>query len=289
MGWERGLVPARVTLRGGEDGWTWTVVSECGRSGDERLDGPGVRWQTGVRRGDREPKWWPGHLTEVAGGLRELVGWRLTDRTFAELGVEAEIAWFAVREPVEWEGLVTLRDPDPARFPGEVPPFTLTFQPGRGAVLPDDHLLFSTEAADVWTTLAAVAGRCGSPAPRASFLCGWAAHRSVQIGRGSLAVSTEVGPDGVERLAQVSAQRTPGWGGNPELRPRLDGIDLLDEPAADVTGLFRELGHEIAEYGPSVYVAAMGLHLSRPHDAPESFAFSTASLQFPAPIGERLR
>ncbi|RFU42493.1 hypothetical protein DZF91_06270 [Actinomadura logoneensis] len=282
-------MPARVTLRGREDGWAWTVVSECGRSGDERLPGTGTRWQAGVRRADPEPPWWTGHLAEVAEGLREMVGRRLTDRTFTELGVEAEISWFAVREPVEWEGLVTLRDPDPARFPGEVPPFLVTFQPGRGAVLPDDHLLFSTEAADVWTTLASIAERCGAPAPRARFLCGWAGHRAVQIGRGMLEASTEIDPDGVERLAQVSTWRTPGWAGNPELRPRLDGIDLLDEPAADVTGLFRELGHEVVERGPSVHVAAMGLYLTRPHDAPESFAFSGASLTFPRALADGLR
>ncbi|WP_051467037.1 hypothetical protein [Actinomadura oligospora] len=289
MGWVRGLVPARVTLRGDEDGWGYTVVSECGRSDDERLPGPGARWQTGVRSGDREPRWWSRHLAEVAEGQREAVGRRLTDRTFAELGVETEISWFAVREPFEWEGLVTLRDPDPARFPGEVPPFVVTFQPGRGALLPDDHLLFSTEADDAWTTLAAVAERCGGPAPRERFLCGWAGHRAIRIGRGTLEVSTDVGSDGVERLGQVSLSRPPGWGGNPELRPRLDGIDLLDEPAADVTGLFRELGHEIAEHGPSVLVPAMGLYLSRPHGAPESFAFSGASLSFPTVLRGGLR
>ncbi|MFC4906532.1 hypothetical protein [Actinomadura gamaensis] len=289
MGRERGLVPARVTLRGDEDGWGYTVVSECGTASHERLAGPGVRWQTGVRRRDREPPWWSGHLAEVADGLREIVGRRLTDRTFTELGVETEITWFAVRDPVEWEGLVTLRDPDPARFPGEVPPFVVTFQPGRGAVLPDDHLLFSTEAADAWTTLAAVAARVGTAAPRASFLCGWSAHRSIQVGRGVLAVSTEIGSDGVERLGEVYTGRAPGWGGNPELRPRLDGIDLLDEPADDVTGLFRELGHEVVEHGPFVQVPAMGLTLSRPDDAPESFAFSRATLQFPRLLADGLR
>lgn len=282
-------MPARVILRGDEDGWGYTVVSECGRSSDERLDGPGVRWQTAARRSESAPPWWPRHLAEVAGNLRVLVGWRLTDRTFAELGVETEVSWFAVRDPLEWEGLVTLRDPDPARFPGEVPPFVVTFQPGRGALLPDDHLLFSTEAADAWTTLAAVAERCGSAAPRSSFLCGWAAHRTIDVGRGTLAVSTEVGSDGVERLGEVYAGRRPGWGGNPELRPRLDGIDLLDEPAADVIGLFRELGHEVAEHGSSVHVPAMGLFLNRPHDAPESPAFSGASLQFPRPLADGLR
>ncbi|MCP2338800.1 hypothetical protein [Actinomadura rupiterrae] len=289
MGRERGLVPARVTLRGDADGWSFTVVSECGRSDREELAGPGVRWQTGVRRGDREPPWWSGHLAEVADGLRVLAARRLTDRTFAELGVEAEVSWFAVRDPFEWEGLVTLRDPDPARFPGEVPPFVVTFQPGRGALLPDDHLLFSTEAADAWTTLASVAGRVGTDPPRSSFLCGWSAHRSIQVGRGVLSLSTQTGSDGVERLGEVCVRRPPGWGGNPELRPRLDGIDLLDEPAADVVGLFRELGHEIVEHGRIVNVPAMGLVLSRPDDAPESFAFAGATLIFPELLADGFR
>ncbi|RMI47122.1 hypothetical protein EBO15_04345 [Actinomadura harenae] len=278
-----------MLLRGDEDGWGCTVVSECGRSADERLPGPGVRWQTGVRRREGEPPWWSRQLAEAAEGLRELVGRRITDRTFAELGVETEISWFAVRDPVEWEGLVTLRDPDPARFPGEVPPFVVTFQPGRGVLLPDHHLLFSTEAADVWTTLAAIAESCGSPPPLSRFLCGWDGHRDIRIGRGSLQASTGIGSDGVERLGQVHVGRPPGWAGNPELRPRLDGIDLLDEPAADVTGLFRELGHEVEEHGPSVHLPAMGLRLSRPLDAPESFAFIGASLEFPAPLADGLR
>lgn len=269
-------------LRGGDEGWEYTVVSECGRSSDEPLAGAGATWRTGIRARDpHPPAWWAGHLATMAEGIRMVVERELTDRTFAELGVETEISWFAVRDPVEWEGLVTLRDPDPARFPGEVPPFVVTLQPGRGAVLPDDHLLFFTEAADAWTTLAAIAERCGTAAPRASFLCGWDGHRTIHIGRGALSVSTIKGPDGVERIGQVFASRVPGWGGNPELRPRLEGIDLLDEPAADVTGLFRELGHEVLEHGGSTSVPAMGLYLTRPHDAPESPVFGGASLEFP--------
>ncbi|MFF5263378.1 hypothetical protein ACFY4C_30990 [Actinomadura viridis] len=245
-----GRVPTRVLLCGEPDGWHYTVIDQHG--GEERvsLGGPGARWQPpGRRPRDPEPPWWPRRLAETADALRDVVARALTDRTFLELGAEARISWFAVREPTSWEGLVTLGDPDPARFPGKVPPFSVTLEPGRGALLPDAHLLFSTLAADAWATLSAVAERCGTPAPKASFLCGWSGHRSVRVGRGELAVSVQREDDGTERIGEIHASRGEGWGGNPELRLRLDGIDLLDEPSGDVVALFRDLGHEVVARG----------------------------------------
>jgi hypothetical protein len=248
------------------------------------------------RHDDPEPPWWGPHLQRTAEVLRAHVEDMVTDQVFAELGVDARIAWFAVEAPTSWEGLVTLTDPDPARFPGKVAPFVVTLEPGRGAVLPDDHLLFSTLAADAWTTLDAVSQRCGTPPPSASFLCGWSDHRSVRVGRGFLDVSTQPAPDGTERIGEIHGSRGAGWGGNPELRMRLDGIDLLDEPAADVVALFRDLGHEIVEKGPdTVRIPEMGLTLRRHHGsrppgrlgpATEADAdrFAAASLGVPATI-----
>ncbi|MFD0899850.1 hypothetical protein [Actinomadura sediminis] len=280
---ETGRPPVRVLLRGGPDGWHCVVVDDAGGEGRTVLPASGTRWNPDGRRDDPEPPWWRGRLADTAEGLRRLVGERLTDATFAEFGAEAAISWFAVDEPVEWEGLVTLAEPDPARFPGRVPPFAVTLEPGRGAVLPDAHLLFSTRAADAWTALDAVAEHCGSPAPRAAFVCGFAGHRSVRVGRGSLAVSTEEGADGVERLAEIVVARGPGWGGNPELRPRLDGVDLLDDPAGDVVTLFRDLGHEVVERGRTARIPAMGLALHEPDPpAPRPGRFTTVSLRFPS-------
>ncbi|MEU5988581.1 hypothetical protein ABZ806_06365 [Spirillospora sp. NPDC047418] len=262
-GTERGRAPARVLLQGEPDGWHCVVVDGAGGERRADLPGAGTRWSTGGRA-DPEPPWWYRRLAETAEGLREAVAERLTDTTFRTLGVEAVITWFAVDEPVVWEGLVTLREADPARFPGRVAPFVITLEPGRGALLPDASLLFSTQAPDTWTTLAAVAERCGTGAPKASLLCGWADHRSVRVGRGSLALSTDRGEDGVERLAEICGTRSPGWSGNPEMRFRLDGVDLLDEPAGDVVALLRELGHEVVRRGRTVRLADSGLTLYGP-------------------------
>ncbi|MEV4001412.1 hypothetical protein [Actinomadura sp. NPDC049753] len=277
----RGRVPARVLLRGEPDGWHWVLVDDAGAERRSDFAGAGTRWSP-RGRSDPEPAWWRRRLAETADGLREAVAERLTDATFREFGTEAAVTWFAVAEPVEWEGIVTLREADPARFPGRVPPFVVTLEPGRGALLPDASLLFSTRAADAWTTLAAIAERCGTLPPKSSFLCGWAGHRSVRVGRGTLALSTGRGEDGVERLAQICGTRAPGWSGNPEMRFRLDGVDLLDEPAGDVVALLRELGHEIVRRGRSVRLAACGLTLHAPDGADEAERFTGVSLGVPA-------
>ncbi|GAA2135115.1 hypothetical protein [Actinomadura napierensis] len=287
-----GRVPARVLLRGGPEGWHYVVVDDKGAERRTEVDGPGTRWQTGGRR-DPEPPWWPRRLAETAEGLRAAIAERLTDATFSDLGAEAAITWFAVDDPVEWEGLVTLREADPARFPGRVAPFVIDLEPGRGALLPNAHLLFSTPATDAWTTLAAVAERCGTPPPRAQFLCGWADHRSVRVGRGVLSLSTERSATGEERVAEICGTRRSGWSGNPEMRFRLDGIDLLDEPAGDVTALLSELGHEVVRRGRAVRLPALGLTLHEPderaagpsprrHDGRERFA--GVSMQLPASL-----
>lgn len=281
-----GRVPARVLLRGAADGWHYTVIDEHGEEERFPLCGQGVQWQApaGRRRLDPEPPWWRRHVAEAAEALRGQVDRALTDRAFAELGAEAGITWFAVEEPASWEGLVTLREADPARFPGKVAPFVVTMEPGRGALLPDAHLLFSTFARDAWTTLAAVSDRCRTPSPKAAFLCGYAGHRSVGVGRGSLGVSTRLGDDGAERVAEIHARREAGWAGNPELRPRLDGVDLLNEPACDVVALFRDLGHEVQPLGPNAFrVPQMGLSLRRDAEEP-SASFTGASLALPAAI-----
>ncbi|QXJ25061.1 hypothetical protein AGRA3207_006502 [Actinomadura graeca] len=279
----RGRVPARVLLRGEPDGWHCVVVADSGAVRRWDLTGAGTRWQTGAGSGP-EPPWWHRRLCETADALRESVGERLTDATFRDLGAEAAITWFAVDEPVEWEGLVTLREPDPARFPGRVPPFVITLDPGRGALLPEADLLFSTQAPDAWTALAAIAERCGTPPPKASFLCGWADHRSVRVGRGRLALSTERGEDGAERLADIFGTRAPGWSGNPEMRFRLDGIDLLDEPAADVVALFRGLRHDVVRRGRTVRLPSIGLTLYEPESHAPAERFTGVSLQLPSTL-----
>ncbi|TDD66242.1 hypothetical protein, partial [Actinomadura rubrisoli] len=253
-GADRRRVPARVLLRGEPDGWHCVVVDDSGAERRSDFAGAGIRWQTG-RASDPEPPWWHRRLCETAEGLREAIAERLTDATFREFGAEAVITWFAVDEPVAWEGLVTLQEADPARFPGRVAPYVITLEPGRGALLPGADLLFSTQAPDAWTALATVAERCGTPPPKASLLCGWADHRSVRVGRGRLALSTDRGEDCVERLAEIFGTRGPGWSGNPEMRLRLDGVDLLDEPACDVVALFRDLGHEVVRRGRTARLA----------------------------------
>ncbi|MEU8796856.1 hypothetical protein [Spirillospora sp. NPDC048819] len=274
--------PARVVLCGEPEGWHYVVVDASGAERRSEFAGAGTRWQTGAGSGP-EPAWWRRRLSETAEGLREVVAERLTDATFRELGVETVITWFAVDEPVTWEGLVTLREADPARFPGRVAPFVITLEPGRGALLPDASLLFSTRAPDAWTTLAAVAERCGTRPPKSSFLCGWAGHRSVRVGRGTLALSTGRGEDGVERLAEICATRPAGWSGNPEMRLRFDGVDLLDEPAEDVVALLGELGHEVVRRGRTARLAVSGLTLYAP-DAADAAAerFTGVSLRPPA-------
>ncbi|WP_131739899.1 hypothetical protein [Actinomadura roseirufa] len=290
-------VPARVLLRGEPDGWHCVVVDGAGAERRTDLAGAGTRWSS-ARASGPEPPWWGRRLAETAERLRELVAERLTDAVFGEFGAEAAITWFAVDEPVEWEGLVTLQEPDPARFPGRVAPYVITLEPGRGALLPDVSLLFSTRASDAWTALAGVAEHCRTAPPQASFLCGWADHRSVRIGRGRLALSTERGEDGVERIAEIVGTRRPGWSGNPELRLRLDGVDLLDEPAADVAALLRGLGHEIVRpsggHGGTLRVPAIGLSLygPDPRDRAEPAGpgpagpdrFAAASFQLPSAL-----
>ncbi|MFD0686598.1 hypothetical protein [Actinomadura fibrosa] len=285
-GADRERVPARVLLRGEPAGWHCVIVDDSGAERRTDFSGAGTRWQTGAVS-DPEPPWWHRRLSETAEGLREAIAERLTDATFHELGAEAAITWFAVDEPVAWEGLVTLREADPARFPGRVAPYVITLEPGRGAQLPDADLLFSTEAADAWAALAAVAENCGTQPPKASFLCGWADHRSIRVGRGRLALSTDRSEGGVERIAEIFGTRGPGWSGNPELRLRLDGIDLLDEPAADVVALFRELGHDVVRRGRTTRLPTIGLTLYEPESGRgerggrEPQRFTGVSLQFP--------
>lgn len=296
----RGRVPARVVLRGEPDGWHCVIADDSGTEKRSGFTGAGTRWRTGRASGP-EPPWWPRRLGETAAGLREAIAERLTDATFHELGAEAVITWFAVDDPVEWEGLVTLQEADPARFPGRVAPYVITLEPGRGALLPDADLLFSTQAPDAWTTLAAVAQRCRTAPPKASFLCGWTDHRSIRVGRGRLALSTDRGEDGVERLAEIFGTRGPGWSGNPEMRLRLDGVDLLDEPAADAVALFGGLGHEVVRRGRTTRLPGIGVTLYEPErpvpgqdgrPGREAERFTGVSLQLPkalAPlVGQRV-
>ena len=161
----------------------------------------------------------------------------------------------------------------------------ITLEPGHGALLPDASLLFSTLAADAWSTLAAVAERCGTRPPKSSFLCGWAGHRSVRVGRGRLALSTGRDEHGVERLAEICATRPPGWSGNPELRLRFESVDLFDEPAESVVTLLRELGHEVLRRGRTARLAASGLTLYEPDGSDAAVErFTGVSLRPPAAL-----
>ncbi|WP_018655060.1 hypothetical protein [Actinomadura flavalba] len=269
-----GRVPARVLLTGGPDGWHCEIIDEKDGRDRRTLSRTGAVWRDGTA-----PAWWGPRLAETAATLRESAARLLTDRAFTELGAEADVTWFVVDEPVAWEGLVTLRDPDPARFPGRVPPFVVALEPGRGAVLPDADLLFSTSAADAFDTLTAVAGRLASPVPAPSFICGYSAHRAIRVGRGSLSVAAVREPGGAERVSTVFGSRPGGWGGNPELRFRYDGIDLLDEPAADVVTLLRDLGHRTLDRHGQTVLPDLGLSLAPPPGG--GHRFEHVALEFP--------
>jgi hypothetical protein len=257
---EGARIPVRVVLRGESDGWHAVIVDAGGRAERFPLGRGGTAWQLGAAP-DSVPPWWRRRLAEVAQSLREQLETTLTDRCFADFGREARITWLGIDEPVCWEGLVALREADPARFPGRVAPFVITLEPGRGVQLPGSNLLFDTVAADAWTALETVALTFRSPPPTVRSLCGWADHRDVRIGRGLLAVSTERRTDGGERVAEIFGERAPGWGGNPDLRVRLDGIDLLHEPAEHVVALLAELGHTVVSRGRTKRLPALGLTL----------------------------
>ncbi|ACY98796.1 hypothetical protein Tcur_3257 [Thermomonospora curvata DSM 43183] len=278
-----GQVPVRVVLRGEPDGWHYVLFDRAGSEQRVPLGGGGAHWQTSGRHGE-EPPWWRRHLAEVAESLRERVETAVADRCFELFGVEAHITWLGVDEPILWEGLVTLREPDPARFPGGARPFVVTLQPGRGALLPSADLLFDTCAQDAWAALEEVARACRTPPPRARFLCGWTDHRSVRVGRGLLAVSTERRMDGVDRVGEIYAERPPGWSGNPRLRLRLDGIDLLDEPAEDVLRLLLDLGHAVVRRGRCLRLPELGLTLYERHEhSRHDGRFAGVSLTSPNP------
>src|SRR5690606_371551 len=131
--------------------------------------------------------------------------------------------------------------------------------------------------------LAELAARCRTRPREASLLCGWGGQRSGRVGRGRLALSTGRDENGVERLAEICATRPPGWSGNPELRPRFESVDLLDEPARDVVALLRELGHEVVRRGRTARLPAAGLTLYERDDAGGATdRFTGVSLRPPA-------
>ena len=90
-------------------------------------------------------------------------------------------------------------------------------------------------------------------------------------------------PTWTERIGEVFAERPPGWGGNPPLRLRLNGIDLLDEPAEDVVRLLRGLGHEVVALPGRRRVPGLGLVLhERDRREAADGRFAGASLTPPA-------
>jgi hypothetical protein len=68
------------------------------------------------------------------------------------------------------------------------------------------------------------------------------------------------------------------------MRFRLDGVDLLDEPAGDVVSLLRELGHEVVRRGRTVRLADSGLTLYGPDRPGDAERFTAVSLQPPAAL-----
>jgi hypothetical protein len=254
MAWRLEVVPARVLLREEAGACRLAVVDE---DGTEQV----------------VPRDWPALRHDAR--LHELIGMDLTDRCFEALGREARIAWFALDPPAAgWEGLVTLEKADPARIPGRVPPFVVQVRPGRGVLLPSTDLRLGGPPQDAWETLATVARRCGTPPPVYSFVCGWSDHRSVRVGRGRLGVG--VGQDG--SVQQIYGSREAGWGGNPELRLRYDGIDLLGEPAQDVLLLLTDLGHEVVRHGPWLRLPGIGVTLQ---PGPDGKLVETVTLDLP--------
>jgi hypothetical protein len=258
----RGQVPVQVVLRGGPEGWHYLVKDQSGEEQLTPLPTLGTRWPPIDRRGS-EPPGRRAHLTEVAADLREYVEQTVSDRCFEELGVEADIAWWPIEEPAFWEGSVTLREPDPGRFPGGTTPFVVELQPERGALLNGNALLLRARAQEAWAALASVAEQCGGPPPWSSFVCGRSGHRTVRVGRGQLSVSTE-GEGSEERLAEILAERGRVRRGSPELQVHLDGIDLLAEPSADVTWLLTELGYRSVRHHRTLRLPEAGLVLYDP-------------------------
>ncbi|GAB3975103.1 hypothetical protein GCM10029978_058370 [Actinoallomurus acanthiterrae] len=263
-------LPVRVVLRGGPDGWQYTIFDPSGA--EEHVDLGAMaasRWPPATRRG-HDPEWWDAADAQVAAHLREYLDLLVTDRCFDLFQMEASIEWQGGGSG-PWEGTVTLAPPDPGRFPGRVPPFAVRLLPGRGADVDGTDLPFGTPATRAWSVLTRVADRLGGR-PHASFICGWADHRSVRIGRGQLSICTLRDGDGVERIGQIYAMRPPGWGGSPTLRADLDGIDLLGETAGDVLWLLGELGLETVRRAGFVRVPDAGLLLYREDPADDRFA-----------------
>ncbi|MEV0402585.1 hypothetical protein [Actinoallomurus sp. NPDC050550] len=265
-------LPVRVVLRGGPDGWQYTITDRSGAGEHVDLGAMAAsRWPPATRRG-HDPEWWDAANAQVAADLREYLGLRVADRCFDLFQMEASIEWrSAGGESGPWEGTVTLVPPDPGRFPGRVPPFVVRLLPGRGADIGGTDLPFETSATHAWSVLTRVADRLGGR-PHASFICGWADHRSVRIGRGQLSICTLRHGDGVERIGQIYVMRPPGWGGSPTVRAELDGIDLLGETAGDVLWLLGELGLDTVHRAGSVHVPDAGLFLYRENPADDRFA-----------------
>ncbi|GAA4622565.1 hypothetical protein GCM10023196_015270 [Actinoallomurus vinaceus] len=266
-------LPVRVVLRGGPDGWQYTIIYRSGA--EEHVDLGALaasRWPPATRRG-HDPEWWDAATAQVAAHLREYLDLRVTDRCFDMFQLDAAIEWRSTGgESGPWEGTVTLVPPDPGRFPGRVPPFVVRLLPGRGADIDGTDLPFGAPAARAWSLLADVADRLGGEPPHASFICGWTDHRSVRIGRGQLSICTGRQDDGTERVGQIYAQRPPNWGGSPTVRADLDGIDLLTETADDVLWLLAELGLTALPRPCIVHVPDAGLVLYREDPAADRFA-----------------
>jgi hypothetical protein len=120
--------------------------------------------------------------------------------------------------------------------------------PGRGAFLPEplDPLMLDAPEGDAQAALARVAETIGVPEPEWVLGNGF----GVDVGHGRLSVTcVDYRDDGVDRTGELTVARGSAWRGSPELRARLEGIDLLHEPAADVTWLLRELGYDTRPQG----------------------------------------
>ncbi|MCO6003886.1 hypothetical protein NE236_02740 [Actinoallomurus purpureus] len=274
-------LPARVVLRGGPDGWQYTIINRSGA--EEHVDLGAMaasRWPPATRRG-HDPEWWDASAGQVAADLREYLGLLLTDRCFDTFQMDAAVDWrSAGGDAGPWEGTITLAPPDPGRFPGHVPPFVVRLLPGQGADIDGTDLPFATPAMRAWSVLTDVAHRLGGEPPHASFMCGWADQRSVRIGRGQLSICTRRLDDGTERVGQIYAGRPPKWGGSPTLRADLDGIDLLGETAGDVLWLLGEVGLDPIDRAAAVHVPDAGLLLYR--EAPADDRFGAVAIEPPA-------
>jgi hypothetical protein len=131
--------------------------------------------------------------------------------------------------------------------PGER--YLVELVPGVGAVLPPPlpALLMGMSGPEVRELLRRVAEEAGSEEPAGGgFVCGLADPRQVRIGDGFLGTGLALGST-VRTLDWIWVALPRMWPGGVELRVRLEGVDVLHEPAGDVLWMLGGLGYAVRQ------------------------------------------